>query len=55
MVFNEFYYGSFVDEWWHDTPIAPSKGIYKESRGFWIPRRRIPDSRYLIPVFVSGT
>ena len=22
MVFSEFYYGSFVDEWWHDTPIA---------------------------------
>ena len=53
--FNEFYHGSFVDEWWHNTPIAPCKGIYKDSHGFWIPRRRIPDSRYLIPVFVSGT
>ena len=37
----------FVDEYvGHDTPIAPCKGI-QDGLGFWIPRRRIPDSRYL--------
>ena len=37
----------FVDEYvGHDTPIASCKGI-QDSLGFWIPRRRIPDSRYL--------
>ena len=34
--------------------FAPYKGI-QDSLVFWIPRRRYPDSRYWIPVFISGT
>ena len=33
---------------------VPCRGI-QDSLVFWIPRRGYPDSRYWIPVFVSGT
>ena len=34
--------------------FVPCRGI-QDSLVFWIPRRGYPDSRYWIPVFVSGT
>ena len=34
--------------------FIPCRGI-QDSLVFWIPRRGYPDSRYWIPVFVSGT
>ena len=34
--------------------FVPCRGI-QDSLVFWIPRRGYPDSRYWIPVFISGT